>query len=700
MKEAVLKILNESPKSVDATFIMNKTNENYTPEELKKLFDELDQMETEGLIVRNKSNEFMPFERSNLLKGKVEITKTGNGFLLLGNNNDLFISKNEIDNFNIMDGDEIICEIRKFKKGKEEGKIVRILKRNLSSKIGEIYFDNGIPKVKIKDNNGLNIELKKTDTYLVDGMLVKLKFVKNISNKAIEVEIDKVICHKNAPDKDILEILAKNDIPTEFSEEVLKEAASMPKEIKQEDLKGREDLRNKIIFTIDGADTKDIDDAISVEILDNNNYLLGVHIADVSYYVREGSYIKIEALNRGNSVYLADRVVPMLPIELSNGICSLNPNVDRLAISCEMEINHKGKIVNARTFKSVIKSNKKMTYEEVNKLFNGNPSEEYLPYKDVLETMLELSNIIDNSKKERGEVDFCSPEVKLIIDENSKVIGIKRREEGKGQNLIENFMISANTTIGNLLFNLGSPAIYRVHKSPTEENMKDAIKFISILGHSISGKINYSNITSKDIKNILEQLKESKDYHIINDKMLRSMQKAIYLQESLGHFALALKNYTHFTSPIRRYCDLMVHFFLDEAYFKDGLTQGFKDNWDSALSYICEHISETEKRAETTEREVDDMKIAEYMEGHIGEEYEAIVNTTLPKGFFVETEDLISGFVKLENLPEYYKYREELLGYINNKGKVVIRLGDKVKVKCIAASKEEQTVDFIIIGKA
>ncbi len=698
MKDEVLNALKESPKSVDASFIMNKIKEDYTSEELRDLLDLLNEMEKEGSILRNKNNEFMLFERSNLKKGKVEITRTGNAFLLL-ENGDLFIPREEIEKFSLMNNDEIICEELKLKKGKVVGKILRILKRDIASKTGEIYFENGKPKVKVEGNTELSLTLKPTDIYLVDGSIVKLKFVKNISDKNMEVEVVKVVCHKNAPDKDILEILANEEVPTEFSEEALKEAASMPKEIDEEDVKKRVDLRNEVIFTIDGSDTKDIDDAISIKRLDNENYELGVHIADVSYYVREGSELKKGALDRGNSVYLADRVVPMLPVELSNGICSLNPLVDRFAISCIMEVNHKGKIVNAKVFKSIIKSNKKMTYEEVNKLYDGTPSEDYLPFKETLETMLELSLIFDEAKNLRGEVNFSSPEVKLIIEDN-KVVDIKRRVEGKGQNMIENFMIAANTTVGNLMFNLGSPFIYRVHKSPTEDSMKDAVKFISVLGHSMPGKIKYDNVTSKDVQKILEHLKDEKDYPIINKKMLRSMQKAIYLQESLGHFALALKNYTHFTSPIRRYCDLMVHYFLDEAYFKDGLTESFRDSWEKFLPYICEHISETEKRAEDTEHEVDNMKIAEYMMDHIGEEYEAIVDGTLPKGFFVETENLISGFVKLETLVDYYKYNEELMGYVNNKGRVVIRLGDKVKVKCIAASKEERRVDFTLVGKA
>ncbi len=697
MKEKILKVLNEATKSLDPTSIMRKIQEEYETEDLSKLIEELKELENDATLVCNTDNEYMLFERSNLKKGEIEITKTGNAFLLLEKEKDLFIPSVNLQKFNIMDKDTVVVEAVKVKKGKVEGKIIKVLERNLDSGIGEIYFENGKPMVKlVKNEQNINLTLESTDLNLVEGLLVKLKFVKDINEKNTLVKIEKIICHKNAPDVDILTILGKLNIPTEWSEKALEEAKNTPKDISNVDLSNREDLRDETIVTIDGADTKDIDDAVSLIILPNGNWLLKVSIAAVSEYVKEGSELKKEALKRGNSVYLADRVVPMLPIELSNGICSLNPNVDRLAKTCEMEINHKGQVVNSRIYRSVMRSCKKMTYEEVNKLFDGNPSEDYLEYSEVLNNMLELSELMNKVKILRGEVEFISPEVKLIVDENGKVTDIKRRVEGKAQKIIENFMILANTTIATHMKDMNSPFVYRVHESPSPEKLKECIKFINILGNQVSTKINYNNVTSKDIQSILEELKDNPNYEIINQNMLRSMQKARYYEECLGHFALALEKYTHFTSPIRRYCDTMVHYFLDECYFNGNMTQDFVKFWENNLPYICEHISETEVLAESAEREVNKMKIAEYMIDHINDEYDATIDGTLQKGFFIITQNLISGFVSLETLDGKYSFDKELMGY-TKKGKLVYRLGDKVRVQCIGASKEERRVDFTLV---
>lgn len=697
MKEKVLQILEENKKAMDLTSIMNYLNEDYEVEELNELKDILEELVKEGILAKNKDEEYMLFEISNFKKGKIEVTGSGNAFLLLEDEKDLFIPKREVDLHNAMNGDFVVVEVEKQKKGKKEGRIVNIIERNLGTSIGEIYFENGKPKVKLaKENENLNIVLEATNLNLVEGLLVKLKFIKE-TNKEIIVRIEKVICHKNAPDSDILTILGEMDIPTEFNKETLEEAKNMPREIQEKDLEGRIDLRSELIFTIDGADTKDVDDAISLKILPNGNFELGVHIADVSHYVTEGSTLKEEALIRGNSVYLADRVIPMLPVELSNGICSLNPKVDRLAVSCIMEIDRNGNRLNYRIFKSVINSKKKMTYEDVNRVFDGENLDDYKEYKNVLFKMLELSEILNKTKKLRGEVEFSSPEVKLVVDENGKVTEVKKRVEGKSQKLIENFMIMANTAVGDHMFNMSAPFIYRVHEKPTPEKLKEVIKFLNILGIH-TDKIRFKNVNSKDIQSLLEELKENPYYDIINNQLLRSMQKAIYSNESLGHFALALKNYTHFTSPIRRYCDLMVHYFIDECYFKENLTKGFMDTWNNALPSICRHISETEVLSEEAERKVNNMKIAEYMEGHIEEEYEATIDGTLPKGFFVITDNLINGFVSLETFEEYYSYNDELKAYLKDKA-IVYRLGDRVLVKCIGASKEKRQVDFMVLKK-
>ena len=451
-----------------------------------------------------------------------------------------------------------------------------------------------------------------------------------------------------------------------------------------------------MIFTIDGADTKDIDDAISIKKLDNGNYELGVHIADVSYYVKEGSELKNTAFNRGNSVYLADRVIPMLPVELSNGICSLNENSDRFAFSCIMEINNKGEIVSHNIFKSIINSKKKMTYDNVNKLFDGNVPEGYEEFKDTLLLMKELYEILEDSSIKKGKLDFISDEVKLKVDDNGKVLEVSKYETGVGQKLIENFMIAANTTVGTYIYNMALPFVYRVHGLPEAEKLRGFVSYVSLLGYKLIGKSSFENIKPIELQSIMKQLEDKKEYKYLNNKLLRCMQKAEYSPYNIGHFGLALDSYSHFTSPIRRFSDLMVHYFLNEYLVNNNYNKDFIDNWNNRLPYICEHISKTERTADDCEREVNDMKIAEYMESHIGDIYEATIDGCLSKGFFVVTDNLISGLVSLDTLNKYYEYNEELEAYLDKKKRVVYRAGDRVTVICIGASKEKRQVDFTI----
>ena len=476
----------------------------------------------------------------------------------------------------------------------------------------------------------------------------------------------------------------------------MKQTEQIPITIENESFENRRDLRNELIFTIDGDDTKDIDDAISLKILENGNYELGVHIADVSYYVTEESALDKEAYDRGTSVYLADRVIPMLPHKLSNGICSLNEGEDRFTISCVMEIDNKGKVISYDIFESIICSKKKMTYKNVNKILEENiVPKGYEKFEQTLKDMLKLAHILRKMKENRGYIDFGIDEAKIIVDDKGKAVDVVKRYRGEGENLIEDFMIAANETVATHIYYMDLPFVYRIHGEPNEEKIDRFISFISILGYKINGKI--KDVKPTTIKFILEQLKDKEEYHILSSMMLRSMQKAVYDKNNIGHFGLGSKCYTHFTSPIRRYPDLTVHRLLRKYLFKNQINKEVTEYWDNKLIYLTEHSSKKERDSVDCEREVDDMKKAEYMMNHIGEEYDGIISSVTSFGMFVELENLIEGLIRIEDLPnDNYVYDEATFSIRGDKNKRGYRLGDKVRIKVVQANKEAKTIDFVL----
>ncbi|MDD4831788.1 MAG: ribonuclease R, partial [Bacilli bacterium] len=576
---------------------------------------------------------------------------------------------------------------------KEEGKIVKVINRELKNVVGELYFDNNEYKIKIDtDKIRLNIIVDKENrNNAIPGHIVLVEPFKQIEGNRYEGKIIKILGHKNDPGMDILQIVYEHNINEIFPKEVIEEVNNIKDEVLEKDYNNRKDLRNDEIFTIDGDDAKDFDDAVSIKILDNGNYKLGVHIADVSNYVKPDSKLNEEAFNRGNSVYLIDRVIPMLPHKLSNGICSLNEGVDRLTVTCDMEIDTKGKIINYDIYESVINSKKRMTYKEVNRILENNEFiSGYESFIDSLNKMFELSKIIRKSKIQKGYIDFDIDEPYIEVDEAGKPIEIKVRDRGVGEKLIEDFMIITNETIASYVFWLKYPFIYRVHGIPKEEKIENFLSLIRSLGHTIKGST--KNITPKFIQQVLDSLKESDDFEIISSLGLRSMQKAVYSPENIGHFGLASEIYTHFTSPIRRYSDLVIHSLL-KGYLKNNF-----ENKMGNLSIICEHISTKERDAIECERDVNDMKMAEYMMNHIGEEYEGMISGLIPSGIFVRLPNLIEGFVHVSELGEdYFVLNEATQMFIGkDKGKKY-KLGDKLKVKVANASKEERTIDFDLI---
>ena len=699
MKDRILELLKNIHESKEAIEINDMLGLK-TPEEYRELCDALEELVNECLVYKTKKDKYLYMKNCPALKmGKMSVNKKGFAFLLLDKEDDLYISPN---NFNgAIDDDLVLCEV--FTSGvRKEAKVIKIVKRDLNNLVGEVYFEDDIPYVKLDESNkNITIELvgdKNKD--IVEGHKVLVKTLKQVNTKKYLAEVVKIIGHKNDPGTDILSIAYKHGIYEDFGNEVELELEDIPNEVDSKDLNGRKDLTNLMTFTIDGDDTKDIDDAISLEMLKNGNYRLGVHIADVSNYVKENTALGDAAYERGTSSYLADTVIPMLPHKLSNGICSLNEGVIRLTMSCVMDINSKGKVVNYDIFPSFIKSAKKMTYAKVNDIIVRNIVDPlYVPFVDVLNKMNELHKILRKEKVERGYIDFEIDEAKIVQDETGKAIGVKRREREEAEMLIEDFMIAANETVANHIYQMDLPFIYRVHEDPKPEKVDDFMNLVKILGYKLNGIS--SGFTPKTMQKVLEQLRDKKEFEILSSLLLRTMRKAEYSRDNVGHFGLASEAYTHFTSPIRRYPDLEVHRLLKRYLVDNDMSMTTIQTLENSLVEIAAHSSERERAAVDAEREVLDMKMAEYMEDHIGEEYDGVISTITNFGFFVALPNLIEGLVHVQTLKgDYYSYVPELLSMIGKSTKKMYRLGDKVRVRCISASKENSMIDFELVNKS
>ena len=695
MQEQIIKVLTKEKRALSVHELNDLLGLSGT-DAFKELLKNLNEMEDNLLIYRTNHDNYMIFNNSNLKIGKMLATKKSYGFVDIEGDEDVFIPPNCMNN--AIHGDKVVVEITSKKGTALEGRIVRIVERRLDRMVGEVVFKKGIPYVEL-DNEKLKLTVildKKDAKNVVDGHKVYIKIANKIENNTYRGELIEILGHKNDPGVDILSIVRKFGINDTFSDSVMREVDKIPDTVSEEEKIGRRDLREEVIFTIDGDDTKDIDDAISIKKLENENYELGVHIADVSYYVKEGTELYNEALDRGTSVYLADRVIPMLPHKLSNGICSLNPGVDRLAISCIMEIDKNGNTVSYDIFESVIKSKKQMTYKNVNKILEENTIPEgYEEFKDKLLLMEELAQILRKHKEKNGYIDFDIDESKIIVDENGKAIDVVLRNRGIGEKLIEDFMIAANEAVATCVYFMELPFIYRVHGEPSEEKITKFTNFVSSLGYTITGKLN--EITPKVMQNILKQLSDKKEYHILSSLLLRSMQKAVYDTVNIGHFGLASERYTHFTSPIRRFPDTTVHRLLRKYLFNHDLDTKSVIAEEQKLPYIAEHSSKKERDSIECEREVDDMKKAEYMMEHIGEEYEGMISSIVSFGMFVELPNLVEGLIKIDTLnDDTYIFDESTISLVGTKNKRGFRLGDNIKIIVSAANKELRTVDFVV----
>ena len=695
MEEQIIDILKKSDKALSVNEI-NDILGYKTVDELKDLLKTLNSMEDNLKLYRTKKNNYLLFTNSHLKIGTMIANKKGFGFVDIEGDEDVFIAPSNMNG--AIHGDKVIVEITSPKGIDFEGRIVKIVDRKFKQMVGEIYYKKNIPYLKLDDERiRLTIEIDKKKTLgAMEGHKVIVKITNKLKNNMYKGEVIRILGHKNDPGVDILSITNEMGIPDTFSEEVMQEADKLPNEVFEKEKVGRRDLTNEVIFTIDGDDTKDIDDAISID-RKGDNYILGVHIADVSYYVRPNTKLDAEAYERGTSVYLADRVIPMLPHKLSNGICSLNPNVERLAMSCVMEIDKNGNVVDYEIFESVIKSRIQMTYKKVNKILEENEIPEgYEPYADKLRLMSELASILRKNKEKRGYIDFDLDEAKIIVDENGKAIDVKLRDRGTGERLIEDFMIAANETVATHIYYMELPFIYRVHGEPSEEKINNFMRFVGILGYKVNARID--KITPQVMQDILGQLKDKKEFHLLSALLLRSMQKAVYDSTNIGHFGIASKCYTHFTSPIRRYPDTIVHRLLRTYLFENKINKETIEFYERQMPIYALHTSTCERRAIECEREVDDMKKAEYMMSHVGEEFEGMISSVLNFGMFVELPNLVEGLIRLDSLKDdFYTYDESTFTIRGNKNKRGYRLGDKVRVKVVAADKEKRTIDFELV---
>ncbi|WP_132746929.1 ribonuclease R [Scopulibacillus darangshiensis] len=673
-------------------------------EDFKAFIKTLNMMEDKGYIVRTRSNRYGVPEKMNLIRGRVQGHAKGFAFIIPDEDtsNDVYVSQGDLGG--AMNGDTVIVRLAHESSGdRPEGMVIRIIERGVTKIVGT-YSDSRHFGFVIPDDNRIPEDIfipKEEAAGAAEGHKVVVQITKYPEGRMkAEGRVIEILGHKNDPGIDILSIIYKHGLPLEFPDEVMNEAKAAPDEIDPEELKGRRDLRNETIVTIDGEDAKDLDDAVNVIKLDNGNYKLGVHIADVSYYVKEGSALDEEAFDRGTSVYLVDRVIPMIPHRLSNGICSLNPKVDRLTISCEMEMTPSGKVVNHDIFPSVIRTTERMTYTNVRKILLKEDDEVLERYKDLLpffDQMGELASILTEKRRQRGAIDFDFTEAKIIVNDEGKPADVVIRERSVAERLIEEFMLAANETVAEHFHWRELPFIYRIHEEPNPEKLEKFYNFAVNFGYVVKGSVD--NIHPRTLQSLLEEVKGKPEEPVISTVMLRSMQQAKYFHESLGHFGLSTEFYTHFTSPIRRYPDLIVHRLIRKYLFEKQTDEKTKYYWEKELPEIARHTSARERRAVDAERETDDLKKAEYMQDKIGETFEGMVSGVTNFGLFVELPNTIEGLVHISYLTDdYYHYREEHMALIGERTGNVFRIGDEIEVRVISVNLDERSIDFEIVG--
>lgn len=668
--------------------------------EYNEFLNILGNLEMKMKIQKNRKNQYRIAEKV-YYDGIYRKNAKGFGFVKIENEEDeIYIAKT--NSSNALNGDEVLIEIieEKNKVKKAEGKIVRILKHEKDTVVGIFQNNKNFGFVVPDDKNfGTDIFISKKNFGKAKNnhkVLVQITKYPEKGKKA-EGKIIEVLGNVNETGVDMLSLIKEHKLPSIFPEQVVEEAKKCGNRIDEQDIKNRIDLRNEIIFTIDGAEAKDLDDAIGIKKLENGNYKLSVHIADVSYYVKPNSLLDQEALIRGTSIYMLGRVIPMLPRELSNGICSLNAGEDRFTLSCTMEIDKNGNVKSSEIYKAVINVTERMTYTDVQKILDNSEVEiikKYEKHIDEFKLMEELALILKQKRLEKGYLNLDIPESKIELDSEGRAINISKYETTFANEIIEQFMLIANETVAEKFFWLDAPFIYRVHETPDYEKVQELNKFLFNFGLKI--KANKDNIYPKEFAKILEEIKGKDEEKVVSHLLLRTLKVARYEDINKGHFGIASKYYCHFTSPIRRYPDLFIHRiiskYLEENY---DVNEKFIEEYKKQAEERAKQSSEREKIATKVERESEDIKKAEYMENRIGEEYEGMISSVTSFGVFVELDNTVEGLIRFEDLGnEYFIYDEDRKRLIGERSNIVYKIGDKVKIRVKDASKLLRTVDF------
>lgn len=670
--------------------------------EMGPFFGIIDDMEREGLIIKTRKFKYGLPDKMNLIVGKLQGHSKGFGFVTpdIGAGDDIYISAENMNG--AMNNDTVVVRVASIQvPGKRiEGEIIRIINRANKEVVGTFEKSANFGFV-VPDDKRIyqDIFISREN---INGAKHGYKVVVEIEKwpdkrRNPEGRIKEILGSRETPGVDILSVIRKYNLPETFPENVENYANGIEEEIPEIEYKKRRDLRDLNIVTIDGEDAKDLDDAVSVELLEDGRYRLGVHIADVTHYVKEKNPLDKEAYLRATSVYLIDRVIPMLPKKLSNGLCSLNPKVDRLTLSCSMIIDKNGKVVSHEIFESIIKTKERMTYTDVTKILKGNDPEVMKRYEYLIpefKLMEELCGILNKNRIGRGALDFEFEESKILLDENGKPIDIKPREREIANRVIEEFMLICNETIAEHMYWAGMPFVYRIHENPDEEKLAAFGEFVYNLGYYLKP---VKEMHPKVLQDLLAQTKGKKEENIVSTLMLRSLKQARYSPDCTGHFGLAAKYYCHFTSPIRRYPDLAIHRIIKE-FLLGKIDERRMDRLKSFVTDASKQSSDMERRATEAERETDDLKKTEYMADRIGQEFAGIISSVTSFGIFIQLDNTIEGLVHVSNmLDDYYIYDEKNHTLIGERHRKVYRLGDHVKVKVAKADIETRSIDFEII---
>lgn len=706
LQDRILAVMNEEDFQASTVNELEDLLQLEDASEFKDLVKTLVRMETQGLIVRSRSNRYGLPKQMNFLRGKFIGHQKGFGFVAPEEQglDDIFIPPTEING--AMNGDIVLVRVQKETSGdRREGTITKIVERGQTTIVGTFEANRGFGFV-VPDDKKLTMDIfiaKEHTLGAIDGHKVVVEITQwPEDNKSASGMVTQILGHRNDPGVDILSIIYKHGIPPEFPQEVVDAAAAVPEQISDSDIIGRRDLRNETIVTIDGADAKDLDDAVTVTKNEDGTYKLGVHIADVSYYVTEGSILDNEAYERATSVYLADRVIPMIPHRLSNGICSLNPQLDRLTLSCEMIIDGAGQVVSHDIFQSVINTTERMTYADVYKILEHRDeypevAERYGALIPLFENMAELAQVLRNRRMTRGAIDFDFKESKVLVDEDGWPEEIVIRERTVAERLIEEFMLVANETVAEHFHWMNVPFIYRIHEDPKPEKLQRFFEFVTNFGLIIKGSGN--SVHPKALQEIIKTIDGMPEEPVISTMLLRSLQQAKYSSESLGHFGLSAEFYTHFTSPIRRYPDLIVHRLIRTYLVNKDTSNDTIAKWNAVMDEIADHTSSRERRAVDAERDVDALKKAQFMVDKVGERFTGIVSSVTNFGMFIELENTIEGLVHMRQMSDdYYRFDDRSMSLIGERNGRQFRIGDEVEIEVTAVNLDESSIDFTVVG--